>query len=302
LVFLPLLVFFAGMLAPRWVTGLTGALGIGLLLWAHAWVERPGSGVVLAVLGMEVLLVAAISHAIASAYHGLLAGMAVEEESLRHSLGKYRRMVSTLFHDLANPLAVLQTLASLPPALLTSDDEARAARMMQRLEDVASSARQAALPGADTSVALLATQLMDLFRDKLREKQLRFELAQGADVMLKRGGGLLRDLMLGHLLSNAIKYSPNAGVIRLSARVQDAWIIFTLGDSGPGFPEDVLHDIANGLSPLVRPGTLGEMGNGYGLLEASASARELGGHLTLRNRAEGGAEAELWLPEGHLGP
>jgi signal transduction histidine kinase len=168
---------------------------------------------------------------------------------------------------------------------------------------VAQSARQAAQPGSepDTSVALVVDQLFDLFRDQLRDKQLKLQLVEGADVMLKRGGGLLRDLMLGHLLSNALKYSPKAGLITLEARAHDGWIVLTLRDQGPGYPADVLRDVADGLSPRVRPGTQGELGNGFGLLEASASASELGGHLTLRNRAEGGAEAELWLPEGHLG-
>jgi signal transduction histidine kinase len=303
LVFLPLIVFFAGMLAKPTVSVITAVVSVALLFWSYSQVQdTSGMGVVLVVLALLVALIVGLSHLIASAYHNLLNAMLVEEDGLRHSLGAYRRMVSTLFHDLANPLAVLQTLAALPPSLLTQEDEARAARMMQRLDDVANSARQAAMPGVGpvSSMALVADQLLDLFRDKLREKQQRFELSNGADLMLKRGGGLLRDLMLGHLLSNAIKYAPNGDVISLSARAQDAWIILTLRDHGPGYPLDVLHDIANGLSPLVRPGTLGEMGNGYGLLEASASARELGGHLTLRKHPDGGAEAELWLPEGQL--
>ena len=303
LVFLPLIVFFAGMLAPPLMAYLVGLAGVGLLALAFRLaVPAEGQGVVLVILGLLALTMAVISHLTALAYHDLLKSMLVEEEELRQSLGAYRRMVSTLFHDLANPLAVLQTLAAMPPSLLTQDDEARASRMLLRLESVAGRARAAAQAdaGANTNVALLASELYDLFRDRLRDKALLWQLDDGSAIPLKRGGGLLRDLMLGHLLSNAVKYSPQGGVIRLSARVQDPWLILTLQDQGPGYPAQVLHDIAAGLSPPMRPGTQGELGHGYGLLEASASAHELGGKLVLRNAPGGGAEAELWLPQGQL--
>jgi signal transduction histidine kinase len=303
LVFLPLLVFFVGMLAPPAAAWTTSLLGFGLLAWSHQRLpDMPGLQnlhMVLAILTLAMLVMTQMRSKI---YRDLLADMAVEEDRLRQSLGAYRRMVSTLFHDLANPLAVLQTMASLPTALLTQDDEARAKRMLLRLEELASHSRSLAGDSSpsETSMALLADQLLDLFREKLTSKNLSFELSDGADVLLKRGSGLLRDLLLGHLLSNAIKYSPVGGHILLSARVHDAWITVSMRDQGSGFPADVLRDIGDGKSPFVRPGTQGELGNGFGLLEVSSSARELGGHLTLRNCETGGAEAELWLPKGPL--
>lgn len=302
LVFLPLLVFFSAMLAPAAVAVVTSLLGLALLAWSHySLPDMPGLFMLLRVLAMLALSMLAMSQATAKVYRELIAGLRIEEERLRTSLGIYRKMVSTLFHDLANPLAVLQSLGALPSELLTQEDESRAQRMLLRLESVAGSARPNAVAGDEVSVALLADQLLDLFRDKLKAKGLSFTLTEGADIILKRGGGALRELLLGHLLSNAVKYSPAGGAIQLGARARDGWITLTLQDQGRGFPDDVLNDISNGKPPFVRPGSAGELGNGFGLLEVMASARSQGGHLALRNLPEGGAEAELWLPQAPLG-
>lgn len=301
LVFLPLLVFYAGMLDSVKLAALLNALGLGLL--ASNWtITAPMEGypMVLLVIGLMSLTLLAVVAATLPLYRDLLADLGREEDQLARSLAAYRRLVSTLFHDLANPLAVLQGLGALPKALQTADDLPRARRMAERLQAISDSARFSANSQAGrrtVAFRALAEELRDLFRERLRERSLSFQTQAADGLLLKHGGSLLRDSILGSLLGNAIRYSPPAGRVQFSAETADGGVWLRLLDDGPGFPGGVLRDLAAGLAPQPQPDPQGALGQGFSLLLAQAYARDLGGRLILANRAEGGAQAELWLPD-----
>lgn len=301
-VFLPMIVFYAGMLARPRLAFISFGIGVTLLLTAFAsMTPLPGHGTMLLVLALTSLTLAGISAATVPLYHRLLQDLQTEEDRLHAGLLSYRRLVSTLFHDLANPLAVLQGLANLPKDLRQSGDLERARRMLERLRAVSDSARFAAVSQghglAPVKAAELADGLADLFDERLRNRQLALRRGQGMDLVLRQGGSLLRDSILGNLLSNAIKYSPLGGIISLNAERAEGGVWMRLHDAGPGFPDETLRDLARGVAPRPMPGADGELGSGFGLLLAQSYAKDLGGRLILTNRADGGAQAELWLPD-----
>lgn len=301
-VFLPMIVFYAGMLAsPRLAYAVFGA---GLLLLAYAFNAMgplPGHGTMLSVVALTSLTLAAISAATVPLYHRLLHDLQLEEDRLHSGLLIYRRLVSTLFHDLANPLAVLQGLAALPKDLRQTGDLERARRMLERLRAVSDSARFAAVSQghglAPVTAGELADGLADLFEERLRNRQLALRRGHGMDLQLRQGGSLLRDSILGNLLSNAIKFSPLGGILHFSAERAEGGVWLRLHDAGPGFPDEALRDLARGVAPKPQPGQDGELGSGFGLLLAQSYAKDLGGRLILSNRAAGGAQADLWLPD-----
>ncbi len=254
----------------------------------------------LSTLGLILPALIAISACTLPMYRALLEQLGIEEAQLSVELSSYRRLMSTFFHDLANPLSVLQTLAALPEALQLPEDAQRAQRMALRMELVAQAARQALLGAAptrsQTTLAQLGDELYDLFKERLREKQLQWVLGEGAELSLAQSGPLLRDSVLGNLLSNAVKFSPPGGSLELRARKEGAFLRIQLSDTGRGIPAQVLEDLAQGRSPQSLPGTEGETGSGFGLLLAKTYMAELGGSLQLRSRPSGGTDAELILP------
>lgn len=98
---------------------------------------------------------------------------------------------------------------------------------------------------------------------------------------------------LGNLLDNAIKYGQHAQVAiddndeRLEIRVLDA---------GPGIPDAVLERVFDPFYRVEGSRNRETGGTGLGLTIARSIAESLGGRLSLRNRAEGGLEANLSLP------
>ena len=299
LVFLPTVVFFACMLdelIPAIVVCLLAMATVALAAWTQPQTYQDLHQTLFLILPTLV----AISAATLPMYRSLLADLAHEGQILGQGLAAYRRLISTFFHDLANPLAVLNALVKLPAALRTHDDTERAQRMALRMDSVAQAARMALQGSAPktgkANLAQLADELYDLFKERLQEKSLQWVLNVGPDLPLAQAGPLLRDSILGNLLSNAVKFSPSGGRIELIGFETGGSAHVILRDTGRGIPVDVMEDLAHDRVPTSRPGTDGEPGMGYGLLLAQTYMHELGGQLLLRPRVEGGTEAELILP------
>jgi len=302
LLFLPLVVFYSGLLDSMAAVVVTGLAGLVLL--RLEWLQtRPSDwGVypsLLVIQGLLTCLVLGFGWALRPLYRNLLADLATQEEDLRRSVHSYRRLVSVLFHDLANPLSVLQTLGALPPELRQPEDRERSRRMMERLESVTAAARQSVetpAGAAKTTVEAWVAGAEDLFRERLKAKELAWHVAVEAGLPALGGAPQARDLVLGHLVSNAIRFSPRNGAVVIRAERSGPWLWLSVRDLGNGYPSDVLEDLQQGAAPRPRQDLEGGTGSGYGLLLAQATARDLGGRLELRNQAQGGAEAVLWLP------
>ena len=101
-------------------------------------------------------------------------------------------------------------------------------------------------------------------------------------------------IMLDNLIENAIHYSPPGTTvsIRWGQTGPEVWL--AVEDEGPGIApgeEDTLFDrFARGRAGKTMPGT------GIGLAVVQMLARRWRGRASIRNRPEGGARVEVWLP------
>ncbi len=100
--------------------------------------------------------------------------------------------------------------------------------------------------------------------------------------------------VVGNLVSNAIKYSPSGGIIRVSARRgDDDRVTVAVEDEGPGVPANIRDEL---FQRFVRDNAGGIPGTGLGL----AIARELvvrhGGEIRYDERPTGGARFSFTLP------
>jgi signal transduction histidine kinase len=90
---------------------------------------------------------------------------------------------------------------------------------------------------------------------------------------------------LRNVLENAIRYSPEGGVVRLSAEAADGSVRFVVEDQGPGFPPDLL---TSAFDPFARgSGGPGGTGTGLGLAIVRAVAEAHGGTVAAENSPTG---------------
>lgn len=97
------------------------------------------------------------------------------------------------------------------------------------------------------------------------------------------------------LLDNAIKFSPENGIVKLILAFSPSGTTIQVHDEGPGIPEE---DLPYLFSKYIRGPQMPGMaaGLGLGLELARTAVRAHHGSIQARNREEGGAEFTMHLP------
>jgi signal transduction histidine kinase len=101
--------------------------------------------------------------------------------------------------------------------------------------------------------------------------------------------------VLGNLIENAVKYSPEGGEVRVSAATANGAVRIAVRDAGPGIPRDQQARIFEKFGRVDIPGA-SKPGTGLGLFIARSIAEAHGGSLDVSSGAEPGTTFTLTLP------
>lgn len=110
-----------------------------------------------------------------------------------------------------------------------------------------------------------------------------------ADVTIEVDPAALQQV-LGHLLENAVKYSPTGSTVGVAARRDGAEVVIDVIDQGVGVSGDV--DV---FAPFQRGDTATE-GAGLGLYIVRNLTRAMGGEVRVTSNASGGSTFSVRLP------
>lgn len=102
--------------------------------------------------------------------------------------------------------------------------------------------------------------------------------------------------ILFNLLSNAFKFTPRHGSIRVTLRTQDKCLVIEVADSGPGIPFDKRDAIFERFSQLETGAQRHYEGTGLGLHIARELIRLQHGDISVSDAPEGGALFEIKFP------
>jgi signal transduction histidine kinase len=103
--------------------------------------------------------------------------------------------------------------------------------------------------------------------------------------------------VLGNLIENAVKYSPEGGEVRVSAAAANGAVRIAVRDAGPGIPREQQTRIFEKFGRAdVEGGS--KPGTGLGLFIARSIAEAHGGSLGVSSGAEPGSTFTLTLPVG----
>ena len=210
-------------------------------------------------------------------------------ERLRQSLKQQRQLLRTLSHEIRTPLARLRIASE--SGLSLPDLQQRVAREvddMQRLVDDSLDlawldATRCQLPMEEV-VVLSVWEALSAdagFESGWPASRLPCDLGPDCRVLAHLDSFAQA---LENLLRNAIRHSPENGVVRLSGvRIGDCWELY-LEDQGPGVPEAQRQAI---FEPFLRLD--GAPGKGFGL------------GLSIARRAIELQNGSLWASQGHQG-
>jgi signal transduction histidine kinase len=224
---------------------------------------------------------------------------AASEERFRRKarLAIIGQLAATIAHDLRNPLSVLESSVHILRRHASSEDsrtQRHLRRMGQQLSlcssiisDLLEVARESP-PRSDTiDMAALAAEVLDVVPPPA---SVRVELAIEPGLQVLGDRGLLRQALV-NLVGNAyLALGKDDGLVRMIAKNREDHTVIEIADDGPGFPEEILHEV---FEPLV---TTRPKGTGLGLALVESVARRHGGTANAANPPEGGAKVSLRLP------
>ncbi|MFF4771864.1 PAS domain S-box protein [Microtetraspora fusca] len=218
--------------------------------------------------------------------------------------------LATTSHELRTPITIVHGFASTLDARWDnlSDAERRSAvhtiaeraRMLGRLVD---HLLLGARTGADEMRIRIET--FDL-GERVRAATLglpvlsdrhRVEVRIPDDLPKVHGDSLATDILLGQLLENAFKYSPDGGLIRVEAWAEEGQVVLVIDDEGVGIAPADRERIFERFVQADSGNRRRFGGVGLGLYIARNLARAQGGDVTAHSRPGGGTRMRFVLNE-----
>lgn len=212
---------------------------------------------------------------------------------LRDAFATQRRFVQDAAHELRTPItAIALQLENLRCDIACGGEERYAqleagVRRAQRLIDQLLRLSRQEAAGADgPAIVDLQSQVRESVNTLIAladQRNIDLGLVGTQEALpLRCVPGDLRSL-LDNLIENALRYTPEGGVVDVRLLQDQGRVALEVVDTGPGIPPELLPRVFDRFFRV--PGS-GVAGSGLGLSIAQAAAQRCGMALTLRNRED----------------
>lgn len=226
------------------------------------------------------------------------------------------QILGVVAHDLRTPLTVISMTASemLEPDTTADqrcDHVARILRNTRRMERLIRDlldfsqieAGQLAVETAPYRIDDIARQAMEAAQAAAPTHCLALDLparVAAMSVLCDRERTLQ---VLGNLIGNAVKFTPEGGAIRMRVAEQQGWIVLSVADTGRGIAADALPhlferywQVERGHEPAERKGV------GLGLFIVKALVEAQGGRIWVQSQPARGSTFSFRLPVARAQP
>ncbi|HEY9086854.1 MAG TPA: ATP-binding protein [Anaerolineaceae bacterium] len=232
-------------------------------------------------------------------------------ESLQHSEERRRAMTADIAHELRTPLAVQRAqIEAMQDGIYTLstenlqtvlDQNELLSRLVDDLRTLAlADAGELSLERTWVSVPDLIDRVTGRFRAAAKSHKIQLETelvtAPGSQCPPVWGDPVRLEQILNNLLSNALRFTPDGGMIALRASCSAAEVMISVRDTGPGIQAELLPHVFERFYRADRARNREEGGSGLGLAIARHLALAHAGTLDAGNHPDGGAIFTLRLP------
>ncbi|UTY60044.1 ATP-binding protein [Massilia sp. erpn] len=217
--------------------------------------------------------------------------------------------LATLSHELRTPLTAIlgwaqvlrrgsRDLADLNRGLETIERNARA--QAQLIEDLLDMSRitsgKVQLDMQRISPLTILDAVIETVRPAAEAKQIRIERDYQASVLVAADPGRLQQVMW-NLLSNALKFTPHGGAVKLSVGLAGGQVEIVISDSGIGIQPEFLAHVFERFRQADASTTRRHGGLGLGLSIVKHLVEQHGGTVAAASAGEGsGASFTVCLP------
>ena len=178
------------------------------------------------------------------------------EDALHQTVKQRDEVVSIVSHDLRNPLGVVagaaDTLIELPldreererQATIIARSASRMSRLIEDLLDVSRIEAGAFVvrPSAEEPISVLK-EICDMFEVQAEEAQVALAVGPVCDVLVRMDHDRVVQA-LANLVDNALRFTPEGGVVTLGGEVLDQETVsLSVSDTGVGLTQDALDNL-----------------------------------------------------------
>ncbi|MEW5989350.1 MAG: HAMP domain-containing sensor histidine kinase, partial [Chloroflexota bacterium] len=217
--------------------------------------------------------------------------------------------VSTVSHDLRDPLTVMRGYATMLPMVgsLNEKQQLSVEKILGGIDQMANLVNDLLDLGrieAGIELALTPLRLDELLRavahtltQPAQARGLSLRVETPADLPAVQADPALIRQAVTNLVNNAIKYAPNSGPLILKAVQEGQQVIISVQDNGPGIPRQEQMRLFEKFY-RVRPRTPGaaKAGTGLGLAIVKSIAERHGGRAWCQSQVGKGSIFYLSLP------
>ncbi|MBZ4654357.1 MAG: two-component sensor histidine kinase [Peptococcaceae bacterium] len=217
-----------------------------------------------------------------------------------------RELVADVAHELRTPLTILsghlesmqEGIEEITPENITSlhDEVLRLRGLVDDLQQLSlAEAKQLPLSKQEVDMARFIRETFSLFEAEAKEKEVEMILRGECLPLLNIDKGRMRQVLI-NLLSNALRYVPQGGLIRADLKLEENHLLVKISDNGPGIEPEDLPYIFNRFYRGDKSRTRMSGGTGLGLAIAKGFVEAHGGSISVESVLGKGTEFTIRLP------
>lgn len=231
----------------------------------------------------------------------------IELKKLNASKDKF---FSIIAHDLRTPLSGLLGITDFVSMHIENFSQSEIKENVDSLRDTTetvytllenlltwSQLQQGAMEYQPEEIALdeIITHNIGLFASSAEHKQISLinQVPQGVVAYADK---YMIDTVVRNLLSNALKFTDQGGVITLSVHQDGSYVELAVSDTGTGIPQEDITQLFRFDVKYSNIGTAGEEGTGLGLVLCKDLVEKNGGELKVESEVGQGTTFTIKLP------
>ncbi|HET7704230.1 MAG TPA: HAMP domain-containing sensor histidine kinase [Candidatus Limnocylindrales bacterium] len=224
--------------------------------------------------------------------------------ALEHNHQTLQRFLGDASHQLRTPLTTIRANLDLARRQDVPDEDRRAIladardeaeRMARLVTDLLALARADSGARLDVAPVELDAVVVEAVRRQAQAASHVKMTVSVAPALVDGDRDRLADL-LGVLLDNAARYTPDGGSVDTELSINDGLAVLRVSDTGIGLTDEDRRRVFERLYRGTRARGLRPSGTGLGLAIARWIVESHGGTIELTNRDGGGARATIMLP------
>ncbi|MFC1511658.1 sensor histidine kinase [Candidatus Latescibacterota bacterium] len=309
--------YIEAIIASGMFCGMTLLEGLGLI--THYNLLCPGCHT-------QPLFISGVSFALTSALitsvymaTSIMERLRAHREALEHALNETERLedeksrfLDVVAHDLKTPLTSIETMVAsnltvfgeeLPEQVKHTLERipvrtGQLLKLVQELLDFSHITKldDLTLDFKPLNFLPIVTTSVEMYMPDAMQRNIAVKLTTDQVIPTVRGNKNHLERMVGNLISNAVRYTPNNGSVNVKVTAREGWVILTVADNGIGIPEDEIPNIFKNFFRAKNARKMDQGGTGLGLSITKAIVKKHNGTISFTSTEGEGTVFTVKLP------